>query len=93
MKLTVIYRPNSEYARTVETFIGDFNRLHEGLRDQVEVLNVDSREGMAMMGLYDIMDQPALIVQAEDGRQLNSWSGPQLPLMDEVAAYFYTSQS
>ncbi len=93
MKLVVIYRPDSEYARSVETFIGDFNRLHEGLGRRVEVLNVDSREGMAMMSLYDIMQQPALIVLTDDGRQLNSWSGPQLPLMDEVAAYFYTSQS
>jgi hypothetical protein len=93
MKLVVIYRPESEFSRAVETFIGDFRRLHEGVGRRIEVLNVDSRDGMATMSLYDIMQQPALMVLSNDGQALKIWTGEILPLMDEVAAYFYTSQT
>lgn len=92
MKLVVIYRPNSETARGVETFIGDFERQHEGLGRRLEILNVDSRDGSAMMSLYDIMQHPALMVLSDDGRLIHHWVG-NLPLLDEVASYFYTAQT
>jgi len=92
MKLLVLYRPNSEYSRGIETFIHDFKRRHETPAERMEVINVDSREGVAMSSLYDIMQQPALMVLADDGSLVKYWEGNQLPLMDEVAGYFYTSQ-
>jgi hypothetical protein len=92
MKLVVVYRPNSETARGVETFIGDFQRQHEGIGRRMEVVNVDSRDGMAMLSLYDIMQHPVLMVLSDDGRLIQQWAG-SIPLMDEVAGYFYTSQS
>lgn len=93
MRLLVIYRPNSEYARAVEMFIHDFQRQHEGVGRRMEVLNVDSRDGMATMSLYDVMQHPALMVLADDGQLIHHWTGASLPLMDEVASYFYTSHS
>jgi len=93
MKLVVIYRPDSEFSRAVETFIGDFRRLHAGPGKRIEVLNADTRDGMATMSLYDIMQQPALMVMTDDGQMSKYWVGEQLPLMDEVASYFYTSQT
>ncbi len=93
MKLVVIYRPESEFSRGVETFIGDFKRRHEGIGRRIEVLNVDSRDGMAMMSLYDLMQQPVLMVLSDDGQALKIWTGEVMPLMDEVVAYFYTSQT
>jgi|GEM_PF-168562 len=93
MKLLVIYRPNSEFARPVEDFIHDFQRHHEGVGRRMEVLSTESREGAAMMSLYDIMQHPAIMVLTDDGRMVQFWSGPTLPLLDEVAGYFYTSGS
>jgi hypothetical protein len=89
MKLVVLYRPDSEHARAVETFIHDFQRNHEGLGRRLEVINVDSRDGMATMSLYDLVDKPALMVLNDDSQMVKEWQGPQLPLMDEVAGYFY----
>jgi len=77
----------------VESFIHDFQRLHEGIGRRMEVLNVDTRDGSAMMSLYDIMQHPALLVLADDGQVVHFWNGEPLPLMDEVAAYFYTAQT
>lgn len=88
MKLLVVYRPDSEYSRSVESFVHDFQNRHGSIVRQVETLSSQSREGMAMMSLYDIMQQPALLALADDGSLVQHWVGSELPLMDEVAAYF-----
>jgi len=93
MKLLVIYRPDAEYSRGMETFIHDFEHKHEGLGRRMEVLNADSRDGSAMMSIYDIFDHPAILVLQDDGRVIHQWVGKDLPLMDEVAAYFYAAQA
>ena len=93
MRLVVVYRPNSEFARPVEMFIHEFKSRHEGPGRRMEVLSTESREGAAMMSLYDIMQHPVLMVLADDGQVVHYWAGSTLPLMDEVASYFYTSQS
>lgn len=85
MRLLVIYRPNSEHARSVESFLQSFQERHEDAK--VEVLNVDSREGNAMATLYDVMQYPCILVTRDDGSLLKSWEGPNFPLMDEVAYY------
>jgi hypothetical protein len=89
MKLLALYRPDSEYSRAVEAFIRDFRYQHGGLSNRLEVLDVDSREGVAMASLYDIMEHPALMVVGDDGSLVREWTGPSLPLMSEVAGYFY----
>jgi hypothetical protein len=86
MKVIVLYRPESEYARSVEVFIHDYRARHD---DKLDVINIDSRDGVAMASLYDIMQFPALLAIREDGSVLKSWEGSDLPLMDEVAAYAY----
>lgn len=89
MKILVLYRPESEYSRLVETFIRDFKYQHEADADKLEVLDVDSRDGTATASLYDVMQYPAVLVLADDGSLIKSWSGESLPLMDEVAGYIY----
>lgn len=91
MKILVLYRPDSEYSRLVETFIRDFKYQHEADAEKLEVLDIDSRDGTAMASLYDIMQQPAILVLADDGSLVKSWTGESLPLMDEVAGYVYSA--
>jgi hypothetical protein len=86
MKVLVLYRPNSEYARRVEEFIHNLqDRLTRSAR--VEVMNYDSRDGSATASLYDIMQQPAILVLRDDGYVQKSWVGDQMPLADEVVGY------
>lgn len=87
MKVVVLYRPESEHARDVETFVHDFQSRNPSVT--VELQNVDTRDGVALASLYDIVRFPALLALAEDGSVLNIWNDDQLPLMDEVAAYAY----
>ncbi len=69
-------------------FVRDFEHRHGSLVHQIETLDAQSRDGMATMSLYDIMQQPVIMVLADDGQLLQHWQGKELPLMDEVASYF-----
>lgn len=84
MKVIMLYRPNSEHARSAEEYIREFERV---TAKTIEKIDIDSRDGIAKAGLYDIMDHPALIAIADDGQYINSWVGPQFPLINEVSAY------
>ena len=84
MKVLILYRPNSEHARRIEEFIHDYQNRHEG--DRLEILDIDSREGIAAASLYDIMQYPAIVVTRQDGSVQQAWQG-DLPLMSEVASY------
>lgn len=89
MKLLVLYRPNSEYSRTVEEFIRDFKYQHEADANKIAVVDIDTRDGSATASLYDIMQNPAILALADDGSLLKSWIGQDLPMMEEVASYVY----
>jgi len=84
MKVVVLYRPNSEHGRLVEEFIHTYQSRGRG---DMEVINIDSREGGALANLYDIMEYPAILVLRDDGSLQKHWTGSSLPLADEIAAY------
>jgi hypothetical protein len=88
MRLVVLYRPESEFSRTVEEFVNNYKRWHEA--DKLELINYDSRDGSATASLYDVMQQPAILALRDDGSVLKTWQGATLPLMDEVASYAYS---
>lgn len=69
----------------MESFIREFKLQHAGGR--MEVLDVDTRDGMATASLYDVMRYPAILALRDDGSVLKSWEGEALPLMDEIAYY------
>ena len=87
MKVVILYKPRSEYARQVETYVHDYQDIHESTK--LELLDYDSRDGSATASLYDVMQHPAILVLAPDGQLLSSWEGPDFPMMDEIAAYAY----
>lgn len=89
MKLVILYRPVSEHARTVESFVHDFKSRNPSIK--LELVNIDDREGVATASLYDIMHNPAILALAGDGSLLKEWQGEVLPLMDEVASYAYAT--
>lgn len=85
VKLLILYRPNSEHERDVETFVRDFQREHVGKK--LELLSVNTRDGAATASIYDIFAFPAILALADDGSVIQSWSGMPLPLMNDVAGY------
>ncbi len=85
MKLLVLYKPKSEYARTVEEYLTDFHKLYPLI--EVEEIDAESTEGINRSAVYDILDFPALVAITSDGRVLNMWIGQMLPRKQEVIAY------
>lgn len=85
MKVVALYRPRSEFSRTVEEFVREYERREVGRH--IDMVDYDSRDGNAMASLYDIMQHPAILVLKDDGSVQKLWEGPELPLIDEVASY------
>jgi hypothetical protein len=86
MKLLIFYRPNSEHARAVETFIHDFQRQYT-TDAKIEILDLDTRDGAATASLYDVLQYPAFLATADNGTLVRAWEGKELPLMGDVASY------
>ncbi len=84
MKVTILYRPQSEFARSVEEYAHDIERQHHVTP---QLVDIDSRDGRVLADLYDIMSHPAVLAYRDSGELLQHWVGEQLPLMGEVAAY------
>lgn len=83
MKVLVLYRPNSEHATAVETFLHDFERQHTD-SVPVEVLSLDTRDGASTASIYDIVQYPGILVVDSFGSIIRSWQGTSLPQMSEV---------
>ena len=90
MKVLVLYRPDSEFSRSVESFLRDLREVHNLTDKNLQVLNYDSRDGSATASMYDIMRQPAILITNDDGSYVKHWEGSDLPLQDEVASYIFS---
>jgi hypothetical protein len=85
MKVLILYRPQSEYARLVEDYIQRFKS--RGIDAELEVIDIDSADGKAIASVYDVVQYPAILVVDSDGYLQKNWVGEQLPLLDELIAY------
>mgnify|MGYP006200007575 CR=1 FL=1 len=85
MKVVVLYRPNSEHGRTVESYVRDLEHAHHGCK--VEMVSLDTRDGASTASLYDVMQYPAILALQDNGQLLKHWQGENLPLMNDVAYY------
>lgn len=81
MKLCILYHPNSEHSRSVESFAEECKKASE---NDVELLSLESREGASLANLYSVLDYPALLVLREDGQLLKGWQGAALPMINDV---------
>lgn len=84
MRVVVITKENTDYARVVDTFITDFMRQ---TGRELEVLDPDSPEGSSFCRTYDIVEYPSIIALGNDGQMQNLWAGTMLPTISEVSYY------
>lgn len=80
----MLYHPRSEFARSIEEYAHDFERIRGSA---IELISLETVEGSDMAKLYDIVRYPALLAVRDNGELLKNWEGESLPLMDEVAGY------
>lgn len=84
MRVVVVYKQQTDYARRVEDFMFDFKRLTS---HDLEVIDPDSRDGSSFCRAYDIVEYPTLIALSDDGQIQNQWRGLPLPTLSEVSYY------
>jgi len=78
----MLTRAGTDYARPADEFAEMIRRRYPDRK--VTQVDLDTRDGAATASLYDIMQYPAIVVTADDGRPLDVWQGMPLPLIDEV---------
>lgn len=81
MRIVCVWRDNTDYARTVEEWIREFE--HRTGRE-IESLDPDTIEGEALCRAYDIVEYPTMLALDNRGATLEVWRGRQLPTFDEV---------
>jgi hypothetical protein len=84
MKMVILYHPQSDHARTVESFARDFARQ---TGHGMELISLESRDGAAMASLYDIVRYPAILALNERSELQKDWQGPVMPLVNELSYY------
>ncbi len=84
MRVVVVYKQETDYARRVDEFLGDFKR--QTGRD-LETLDPDTRDGSGFCETYDIVEYPTIIAISDDGQVQNQWKGLPLPTISEVSYY------
>lgn len=84
MKVTVIYKNESDHAREVINYLDDFARQ---TGHQLETMDPDTAEGADFCRTYDIVEYPSIIARSDDGQLQNLWRGRPLPTISEVSYY------
>lgn len=83
MKVQILYTPNTPGDRDVAYLQ---RRLSE-FRLANELVEADSREGIALGELYDLMARPSVVVTDDSGGLIKDWQGT-LPSAEEVSGAY-----
>lgn len=84
MKVVVVYKDESDHARTVFDFLRDFERQ---TGHSLETLNPETADGAQFCRVYDIVEYPTVIALSDDSVMQNMWRGLPLPTISEVSYY------
>ena len=84
MRVIVVYKDATDYARQITDYLRDFERQ---TGRTLETLDPETRDGIGFCATYDIMQYPTIIALADDGQVLSKWPGLPLPTISEVSFY------
>jgi len=84
MRVVVLYKEATDYARQVEDYLVDFKRQ---TGHDLETMNPESPNGISFCEAYDILEFPTLVALSDDGHVQNQWRGVPLRTISEVSYY------
>jgi hypothetical protein len=84
MRIVVVYKEQTDYARQVNDYMRDFER---DTGRTLEPLNPETREGVGFCETYGILQYPTILALTDDGQVRGQWTGLPLPMIGEVASY------
>lgn len=84
MRVVIIWRDNTDYARTVIDWLRDFEQR---TGTTIESLSPDEPAGESLCRAYDIVEYPTMLALDNDGSVLNMWRGTSMPRIGDVSYY------
>jgi hypothetical protein len=84
MRVVVIYKDQTDYARTVTDYLRDFE---DQTGSQLETMDPDTPDGVQFCTTYDILEYPTIIASTDEGIMQKTWSGLPLPTIMELSYY------
>ena len=84
MRVIVVFKDKTDYARTIFDFLRDFE-YQTG--HTLETIDPDTAEGAQFCDTYDIVEYPTIIALSDDTVMQNMWRGLPLPTISEVSYY------
>ncbi len=84
MRVVVVTKDNTDYARQVTEFLEGFARQ---TGRTLEVLDPESLDGGMFCRAYDIVEYPSIVALSNDGQVQTIWRGTMLPTIGEVSYY------
>lgn len=85
MKVVILYKPISELATSVEAYAREFERQ---TGKSLELVDIESKEGIALAGVHDILRNPVLLALRDDHGLIEVWQDrDSWPTMSELSAY------
>lgn len=84
MKVVVVYKEQTDYARQVLDYLRDFEHQTGHV---LETMDPESAAGVDFCKTYDLMEFPTMVALSDDGSIQNSWQGLPLPTISEVSYY------
>ncbi|MDK2898872.1 MAG: hypothetical protein PWQ10_59 [Patescibacteria group bacterium] len=84
MRIIVVYKDQTDYARSVSDFLRDFERQ---TGHTLEIIDPDAPDGVSFCETYGIVEYPTIIAISDSGVMQNIWRGLPLPTISEVSYY------
>lgn len=84
MKAVVIFKEQTDYARTVFDYLRDFERQ---TGRKLETLNPETPDGAQFCRVYDVVEYPTILALSDSGMLQNMWRGLPLPTISELSYY------
>ena len=84
MRVVVIWREETDYARSVIEWLHDCER-RVGVAP--ESLSPDEPEGESLCRAYDVVEYPTILALDDSGKVLQEWRGEMMPQVNEVSYY------
>ena len=84
MKTYIVYKDESDHARSVIDFRRDFKRQ---TGREIEAIDPETRAGASFCRTYDVVEYPTIVAVDDNGVLQNMWRGTTFPTISELSYY------
>jgi len=84
MRITVVFKDNNDYTRTVLDYLRDFE-MQTG--HALETIDPDTEGGTSFCETYGVIEYPTIVAISDSGVMQSMWRGLPMPTISELSYY------